>query len=72
MKKTVLLSIDDPQAAPLACEIIRSGGLVAFPTDTIYGLACDPWNDQARLNVYEAKQPPPDKASPVWIGEMSK
>jgi len=72
MKKTVLLSIDDPQAAPLAQEIINSGGLIAFPTDTVYGLACDPWNGQAILALYEAKRRPPEKAIPVLIGDMDQ
>jgi len=72
MKKTLFLSIDDLQAAPLAQEIISSGGLIAFPTDTIYGLACDPWNEQAILALYEAKQRPPEKAIPVLIGDMDQ
>lgn len=72
MKKTVMLPIADPQAAPLAHNIIRSGGLIAFPTDTIYGLACDPWNEQAILALYEAKQRPPEKAIPVLIGDMDQ
>ena len=72
MNKTVLLSINDPQAAPLAQEIIKSGGLIAFPTDTIYGLACDPWNEQAILALYEAKRRPPEKAIPVLIGDMDQ
>jgi L-threonylcarbamoyladenylate synthase len=70
MKKTEYLSIFDPHAIAKAHAIIRSGGLIAFPTDTIYGLACDPWNEQAILSIYEAKQRPPDKAIPVLIGDM--
>ena len=72
MKTTQLLSIFDPQAIAKAHAIIRSGGLIAFPTDTVYGLACDPWNAQAILALYEAKRRPPDKAIPVLIGDMEQ
>jgi L-threonylcarbamoyladenylate synthase len=42
----------------LAAEIIRNGGLVAFPTETVYGLGCDALNPQAVARVFEAKQRP--------------
>lgn len=72
MKTTQFLSIFDPQAIEKAHAIIRSGGLIAFPTDTVYGLACDPWNEQAILTLYKAKRRPPDKAIPVLIGDMEQ
>jgi L-threonylcarbamoyladenylate synthase len=72
MKTTQLLSIHDPHAIAKAHAIIRSAGLIAFPTDTVYGLACDPWNEQAILALYEAKRRPPDKAIPVLIGAMKQ
>jgi L-threonylcarbamoyladenylate synthase len=40
----------------LAVRILREGGLVAFPTDTVYGLAADPANERAVERVYEVKQ----------------
>lgn len=47
-----------PDSIRLAAEIIRSGGLVAFPTETVYGLGCDALNSGAAAKVFEAKQRP--------------
>ena len=42
----------------LAADILRSGGLVAIPTETVYGLAADALDEDAVLRIYEAKQRP--------------
>jgi L-threonylcarbamoyladenylate synthase len=42
----------------LAAEILRSGGLVAIPTETVYGLAANALDEDAVLRIYEAKQRP--------------
>lgn len=47
-----------PESIRLAAEIIRSGGLVAFPTETVYGLGCDALNPDGVAKVFEAKQRP--------------
>jgi len=41
-----------------AARLIRSGGLVAFPTETVYGLGADATNDSAVARIFEAKQRP--------------
>jgi L-threonylcarbamoyladenylate synthase len=69
MIETQILGIDDHRAIPLAKEIIRRGGLIAFPTDTIYGVACDAFNPQAIEALYAAKERPDEKALPVLIGD---
>jgi L-threonylcarbamoyladenylate synthase len=43
-----------------AVRAIRSGGVVAIPTDTVYGLACDPANAAAVERIYEIKRRPRD------------
>ena len=43
-----------------AAEIIRDGGLVAFPTETVYGLGADALNSEAVSKVYAAKGRPSD------------
>lgn len=43
-----------------AAEIIRSGGLVAFPTETVYGLGADAMNPEAVRKIYAAKGRPQD------------
>jgi L-threonylcarbamoyladenylate synthase len=42
-----------------AAEIIRKGGTVAFPTETVYGLGADGLNPDAVLKIFEAKERPP-------------
>ncbi len=50
-----------------ARDIIRDGGLVAFPTDTVYGLGCDPYNVRAIERLYEAKGRDLNKAIPLLL-----
>lgn len=47
-----------------AVEIIHDGGLVVIPTDTVYGVACDPRNIEAIRKVFAAKQRPKYKSLP--------
>ena len=41
-----------------AARILADGGLVAMPTETVYGLAADALNDQAGAKIYDAKGRP--------------
>jgi len=54
-----------------AAAIIRSGGLVAFPTETVYGLGADAFNSEAVGNVYKAKGRPSDNPMIVHICRAS-
>ena len=58
--KTRLLSAADPDTPAIAADIIRSGGLVAIPTETVYGLGANGLDEQAVLNIFEAKGRPQD------------
>jgi len=42
-------------------DIIRGGGIVAYPTDTVYGIGCDIMNKKAIARVYQLKQRPQSK-----------
>lgn len=53
-----------------AGEIIRSGGLVAFPTETVYGLGGDALNPASSKKIYEAKGRPSDNPLIVHIADM--
>ena len=44
-----------------AAHIINHGGIIAYPTDTIYGLGCDPYNHDAVEKINQIKQRPLDK-----------
>lgn len=47
-----------PDTIERAANVLREGGLVAMPTETVYGLACDASNAQAVARLYEAKGRP--------------
>ncbi len=66
--ETLLLPVDHPEAMPKAVEILRHGGLVAFPTDTVYGVGSLAFNPLSILAIFAAKDRPLDKAVPVLIG----
>ena len=70
--KTQILSIKDPEAIKLAVRIIKAGGVIAFPTDTVYGIGADLWSEKAIDRLYQAKGRSYDKAIPILIGEQSQ
>ena len=45
----------------LAARLIREGGVVAYPTEAVYGLGCDPWNREATRRILAMKQRPESK-----------
>ena len=53
-----------------AGEILKSGGLVAFPTETVYGLGADALNEKAAQKIYAAKGRPSDNPLIVHITNM--
>ena len=55
-----------------AVEIILKGGIVAFPTDTVYGLGACASNEQAIERVYELKKRPRNMALPLLLGNVSQ
>ncbi len=52
-----------------AAEIIKAGGLVVFPTETVYGLGADATNPEAAKKIYEAKGRPSDNPLIIHIAE---
>ena len=51
----------DGSGIPAAAEIIRAGGLVAVPTETVYGLAADAQNEEAVKKIFAVKNRPEEK-----------
>ena len=70
MSTTKILSAEDSNAIKLAKAIIQDGGLIAFPTDTVYGLAADPFNPEALQKIFQVKERPQEKALPVLIANL--
>jgi L-threonylcarbamoyladenylate synthase len=71
MAGTKVLPGSCPDSIRLAGSIIRQGGLVAFPTETVYGLGCDALNPDAVARVFEAKQRPSFDPLIVHIADRS-
>lgn len=69
--ETRLVSIDEdniePELLAKAGQIIRQGGLVAFPTETVYGLGGDAFNPESSRKIYAAKGRPSDNPLIVHI-----
>jgi L-threonylcarbamoyladenylate synthase len=53
-------------------ECIVGGGVVVFPADTVYGLACDPENERAVARLYALKGRPPDKPAAVMFFDVEQ
>jgi L-threonylcarbamoyladenylate synthase len=62
----------DPDVIRRAVEVLRSGGLVAYPTDTVYGLGADPTNDDAVHRLFAAKGRDPGQSTPLLIDSPSQ
>jgi L-threonylcarbamoyladenylate synthase len=67
--KTEIMSASANEAIPRALEILKAGGLVAFPTDTVYGVGALAFDGKAVESIYAAKDRPVEKAIPVLIGD---
>ena len=55
-----------------AVEILKNGGIIAFPTDTVYGLGASASSHGAILRIYEAKRRPRRLALPLLLADVSQ
>ncbi len=55
-----------------ACQVMREGGVILYPTDTIWGIGCDATNEEAVKRVYEIKQRSDSKALLVLVDSPVK
>ena len=69
-KITDLLTEEDMKKIEEAGRILKDGGLVAFPTETVYGLGADALNPEASKKIYAAKGRPSDNPLIVHISNM--
>ncbi len=74
--KTLIYKVDSDNIDNIvigkAAEIIKSGGLVAFPTETVYGLGGDGLNPSASMKIYSAKGRPSDNPLILHISNISQ
>ena len=64
--KVLKFSID---SARLAGNIVRAGGVIVFPTDTVYGIGCDPFNEKSVRRIYQIKRRP-GKPMPILAKDL--
>jgi len=69
MAETKIWSADE---LPAAIKAIQRGALVAFPTETVYGLGADAFNEAAVSKVYAAKGRPSDNPLIVHVGDQAQ
>ena len=55
-----------------ACQVMREGGVILYPTDTIWGIGCDATNEKAVRRVYDIKQRADSKAMLVLVDSAVK
>ncbi|MCW4026577.1 MAG: L-threonylcarbamoyladenylate synthase, partial [Candidatus Bathyarchaeota archaeon] len=74
LKQTITLKVNRERPEfnkiRVAAEVIRRGGLVAFPTETVYGLGADALNGRAIARIYAAKKRPLD--NPIIVHVSNK
>jgi len=70
--QTIMLAINDPKALAMAVDVLAGGGMVAFPTDTVYGLGAMAFDDKAVSRISDVKGRAGDKAIPILIGDFNQ
>jgi len=75
MPRTRILAVDrdapDPAALAEAAAVVRAGGLVAFATETVYGLGADATSEQAVRGIFAAKGRPADNPLIVHVADVA-
>jgi L-threonylcarbamoyladenylate synthase len=71
--RTLAVDPDDPDPAPIdeAARVLRDGGLVAFATETVYGLGADATNPEAVARIFEAKGRPASNPLIVHVDDVA-
>ena len=67
--ETLLLLASSPETPIIAAKIIKNGGLVAIPTETVYGLGANGMDEQAVAKIFEAKGRPQDNPLILHVAE---
>ncbi|MBP8002834.1 MAG: threonylcarbamoyl-AMP synthase [Chloroflexi bacterium] len=70
MTQTLFLDGDKPRTITQVATLLQAGELVAFPTDTVYGIGCDPWNVDAIMRLYAAKERDTTKGIPILLADI--
>lgn len=70
-----MLKIDknnfEPSSLDEVGEILKAGGIVIFPTDTVYGIGCDPFKEKSVARIYELKKRELNKPFPILLSNIN-
>jgi len=64
--------VADPASVQVAAEVIAAGGVVALPTDTLYGLAADPFRADAVARIFAVKGRASERALPLIAADLEQ
>ena len=70
--ETITLPADNPASIQTALELLREGEIIAFPTDTVYGLGANAFYSPGIIKLFEAKGRDANKAIAVLIGDLAQ
>src|SRR5687767_12969806 len=68
--QTEILPASSEDTLPRALAVLSAGGLVAFPTDTVYGVGALAFDGKAIESIYAAKDRPVEKAIPILLSDL--
>lgn len=70
--ETITLPANNPASIQTALELLREGEIIAFPTDTVYGLGANAFYSPGIIKLFEAKGRDANKAIAVLIGDIKQ
>lgn len=70
--QTITLPAENPESISSALSLFRDGDIVAFPTDTVYGLGADPFQASGIIKLFEAKGRDSNKAIAILVGSVEQ
>jgi len=72
IKKSIIFEVNMKEEIKKALEILRNGGVILYPTDTVWGLGCDATNEKAVKRIFEIKKRADAKAMLVLVDSAAK
>lgn len=72
MTEARVIATSDPSCLDDAVRVLREGGLVCYPTDTVYGIGAAAGNEEAVRRLFDVKERSPDKALPLLLADPAE
>lgn len=72
MNESRIISTEDEVTTTMALKLLKNGGVISIPTDTVYGIVCEVFNSVAIEKIYTIKGRESSKALPILIGEIKQ